>query len=61
MNCRCEGKDKILLLHQEHVIRFPNCVDADMCDLDILERDFTESIHSCSFDEICDNKTEREK
>lgn len=49
--------DKILLLHQEHVVRFPSCADRDLCDLDVLERDFSDSINGCSFNQICDNKT----
>lgn len=53
----CDGKLKILLLHQERIVRFSSCPESDLCDVDILEKDFDDSINSCSFNEICDNKT----
>ncbi|RVE49017.1 hypothetical protein evm_006375 [Chilo suppressalis] len=49
---KCEDGDKVLVLHQEKVIKLPMC-DHELCPLADLEKHFYESIYNCDYSDMC--------
>ncbi|XP_073983725.1 multiple inositol polyphosphate phosphatase 1-like [Rhodnius prolixus] len=50
---RCGDDLKVLLLHQERIIKFPGCNEGEMCSLKKLEELFNKSLFDCDFQNIC--------
>uniref|UniRef100_T1I420 2,3-bisphosphoglycerate 3-phosphatase n=1 Tax=Rhodnius prolixus TaxID=13249 RepID=T1I420_RHOPR len=50
---RCGDDLKVLLLHQERIIKFPGCNEGEMCSLKKLEELFNKSLIDCDFQNIC--------
>lgn len=51
---KCKTGKKVLLLHQERIVRFPFCPDTDLCDLSRIKEVFTESLDQCNFEDFCE-------
>ncbi|XP_073983722.1 multiple inositol polyphosphate phosphatase 1-like isoform X2 [Rhodnius prolixus] len=52
----CGDGLKVLLLHQERIMKFPGCNEGDMCSLKKLEELFKKSLSDCDFQNICSLK-----
>jgi len=53
---KCTDGVKLLLLHQEKVVRFPCCPDSDLCELSKIQEYYNKSVDQCNFQELCDLK-----
>ncbi|KRT86210.1 Phosphatase [Oryctes borbonicus] len=52
---KCNGENKLLVLHNETPVRLPCCPDGDLCDIEKIKQYYSNSINECSFDSICEN------
>ncbi|KAL3274093.1 hypothetical protein HHI36_015509 [Cryptolaemus montrouzieri] len=52
----CGGVQKVLTLHQEHIIRLPSCPTTDLCEFNSIVDYYRSATSTCNFDEICGNK-----
>lgn len=51
--CEKDGP-RVLIMHQERIIQIPGCPENSPCPISVLEELFSDSIHRCRFEEICD-------
>ncbi|CAH1180036.1 unnamed protein product [Phaedon cochleariae] len=51
----CDSVDKLLVLHQEKIVRLPPCPDSDLCEVDKIKEFYGESLDSCDFQGMCNS------
>jgi len=50
---RCGETDKVMLMHNERVVRLPACPEEDMCDLNTLKDFYKNALSNCDLKKIC--------
>ncbi|KAI4456531.1 multiple inositol polyphosphate phosphatase-related [Holotrichia oblita] len=51
---KCNGENKLLVLHNEVPVKLPSCPDSELCDLEKIKDYYSSSITECLFDSIYD-------
>ncbi|XP_015838212.1 multiple inositol polyphosphate phosphatase 1 [Tribolium castaneum] len=51
----CQGRKKVLTMHQEDIVRLQSCPNSDLCDFDTFINYYNKDLE-CPFDTMCENE-----